>query len=146
MKESTRLFDYQLSDGWNRPISRLTIYEGEPCRIRLIGRRPGSFMWDTEERQLEVDAGTAEKLRAIVRGIAVRELEAPRDGAQERLVQDFAFLAGEEFVRLRGKDLDRCAEQAELCPNAAAMAETLAKLGEVLIPLGVARRYFLLGV
>lgn len=139
-----RWFEYRLSDAWGLPISGVEIVEdSEGCRVgygKPEDSRPKDY------RYIDLDEGTMAQIKRIVSNPDLYGYEDLYDEACTMILdgytQEMTFYNGSARNAIGTTNLSCYKRDVMTNPHASAIMNTLDKLAQVLVPLGVPGAYF----
>ncbi len=137
------LFKYSLNDARSLTLSEIAIFESEPGYVSSFVQGNNDFTLPREQKRIDLDSATFDKIRGLISEIKVTELEFLEHVlVLDGYAQEFSYKVDGREANFVGFNLRYCKDQPALYPNAMVMIRLLQKLKNILVPLGVDKKCF----
>ncbi len=134
------LFEYDLANAWDIPVSSVTVYDGDEPYVCFTRRNT-----PLAEETIYISQKAINEIKKILRPLQISELdELTHVVVSDGYIQHFKYNNGITQADLRGYNIAYSCEEPRSYPNTMTIIKALDKISRVLTPLGVEKSCFLL--
>ena len=144
-----KLFEYNLQDAWQMPISSVTILQDQNIVFYTLPRDGAEKFPPQDHKSVEISNEAMEKVKSIITESRVFEIDEVEENMDifclDGVINEFYVSNENKDNTVEAFNLSTYKSYTKKYPKAAKLIKLLKDLSKVLVPEGVDKRCFYLG-